>query len=132
MLELLRKYVDSLAGVTEMPRDRAEQLVRDLQKRGETRIQDVQRAVQDVMKRSSRNRQELLRLVRKEIKSQLSSVGVATRDDLERLARRVDAIEGGAAGTSAGSDSASTTAKPRAPRAPRTPKASPGRPSGAT
>ncbi len=98
MLDLLRKYVDSIAGISEMPRERAERLVRDLQKRGEVRARDIQAAVQEVVDRSSRNRQELVRLVQKEIRRQVHALGLATQDDVDRVARRVKALEKGVKG----------------------------------
>jgi polyhydroxyalkanoate synthesis regulator phasin len=82
-----------MVGITEMPRDRAERLVRDLQRRGEVRAKDIQTAVQQVVERSTRNRQELIRLVQKEISRQIHALGLATRDDVDRLARRVKALE---------------------------------------
>lgn len=91
--ELLRKYMDSLVGITEMPRERAEKLVQELQKRGEVRARDLQSAAQHILERSSRNRQELVRLVQKEIRRQIAQLGLATRDDVDKLAKRVRTIE---------------------------------------
>jgi polyhydroxyalkanoate synthesis regulator phasin len=93
MLELFRKYVDSLTGVTEMSRERADKLVRDLQKRGEIRARDLSKATQELVDRSVRNRRELIRLIRKEIRQQINSLGLATQDDIERLSKRVKTLE---------------------------------------
>jgi polyhydroxyalkanoate synthesis regulator phasin len=93
MLEVFRKYVDSLAGVTELRREQAERLVQDLQKRGELRARDLQKAAQDLVDRSLRNRQELLRLIRKEMRRQIHTLGLATQDDLDKLSRRIKALE---------------------------------------
>lgn len=95
MLELMRKYVDALTGITELPRERAERLVHDLQKRGEIRARDLGRAAQDLVERSSRNRRELVRLVQKEIRRQVHALGLATQEDVDRVARRVKALEQG-------------------------------------
>ncbi len=120
MLDVLRRYASSLAGVTELSRDRAEALVRELQDRGEIRSRDVQRAARQLVERSARNRQELVRLVRKEIQRQVKALGLVTREDLDRVARRVKALESGttktrprqaAAKPSGGRGSASSTKK---------------------
>lgn len=93
MIDVLRKYMDSLSGVSEMRRDRAEKFVSELQKRGEVRARDLQKAAQQVVDRSKRNREELVRLIRKEIRRQVQTLGLATKDDVERVARRVRALE---------------------------------------
>lgn len=93
MLDVLRRYASSLAGVTELSKDRAEALVRELQERGEIRSRDLQRSARELVERSARNRQELVRLVRKEIQRQVKALGLVTREDLNRLTRRVKALE---------------------------------------
>lgn len=93
MLELVRKYVEALAGVAELPRERAEKLVRELQKRGELRAKDLQAAAQEIVERSRRNRGELVRLVRKEIRHQVSQLGLARRDEVRKVADRVKDLE---------------------------------------
>lgn len=93
MFDLLRKYMDSLMGITEMPRERAEKLVRDLQERGEIRARDIRKATEDLVERSVRNRRELVGLVQKEIRRQIRSLGLATREDVDKLARRVKTLE---------------------------------------
>lgn len=78
------------SGVAELTRNRAEQLAKDL------------------IARSNKNRGELLRLIRSEISKQLTSLGVATKRDVERLERRVARLEGGGKKSTR---SASTTKK---------------------
>ena len=93
MLDVLRKYMDSLVGITEMPRDRAEKLVRDLQRRGEVRARDISKTAQELVDRSVRNRRELVRLVQKEIGRQVQALGLVTRDEVDKLAGRVAKLE---------------------------------------
>lgn len=113
MLDLVRRYVDSLAGLSEVPRERAEKLVRELAKRGEVRVRDIQRTTQEIVDRSMRNRQELVRLIQKEIKRQVQALGLATRDDVDKVAKRVKDLERAKRSTS--SPRAKTSAKsPRA------------------
>jgi len=91
--EALRKYVDAVASMTEVPRERAEKIVRDLAERGEVRARDLQKAASELAERSARNRQELIGLVRKEIRRQISALGVATKTDVDRLNKRIRALE---------------------------------------
>lgn len=96
MLELLRRYADAIAGFGEVSRERTEKLVADLQHRGEVRAQDVRRVTEQIVERSNRNRRELMSLVQKEIRRQIHALGLATRDDVDKLAKRVKALESGA------------------------------------
>lgn len=75
------------------PRDRAQRIVSDLAKRGESRTKDLQKAARELAERSSRNRRELASLVQKEIRRQIRTLGLATRDEIERLQRRVRELE---------------------------------------
>jgi polyhydroxyalkanoate synthesis regulator phasin len=93
VLDALRRYVDAAVGVTEVPRDRAEKIVKDLAQRGEVRARDIQKAARELAERSARNRRELTGLIRKEIRRQVKGLGLATRDEVERLQRRVRELE---------------------------------------
>jgi polyhydroxyalkanoate synthesis regulator phasin len=92
--DALRKYVDAAVSVTDVPRERAERIFRDLADRGEVRARDLQKVAKEMADRSARNREELARLIRKEIRRQISSLGLATRNDVERLQSRIRKLEG--------------------------------------
>jgi polyhydroxyalkanoate synthesis regulator phasin len=81
MRDDLRRMALFGSGVAELTRHRAEQLAKEL------------------LERSKQNRDDVLNLVRSEIRNQLTALGVATKRDLERLERRVARLEG--AGTRA-------------------------------
>jgi len=93
MLDLFRRYVDSLAGITELPRERAEKLVAELSKRGEVRAKDLQKQAQQLVERSARNRRELVRLVQKEITRQIHVLGLATKAEVDELEKRLRKLE---------------------------------------
>jgi polyhydroxyalkanoate synthesis regulator phasin len=77
MRDDLRRMALIGSGVAELTRHRAEQLAKEL------------------LERSKQNRDDLLNLVRSEIRNQLTALGVATKRDLERLERRVARLESG-------------------------------------
>jgi polyhydroxyalkanoate synthesis regulator phasin len=77
------------------PGGRAQRIVSDLAKRGETRAKDLQKAARELAERSARSRRELAGLIQKEIRRQIRSLGLATRDDIERLQRRLRDLEKG-------------------------------------
>ena len=76
MRDDLRRMAMFGSGVAELTRNRAEQIARDL------------------VERSKQNRDELMRMVRGEIQSQIASLGVPSKRDVERLQRRVERLEG--------------------------------------
>jgi polyhydroxyalkanoate synthesis regulator phasin len=97
-------------------RDRAQRIVSDLAKRGESRAKSLQKQAKEVAERSARSRHELAGLIQKEIRRQIRSLGLATRDEVERLQRRVRQLEGGkparkATGKSSGARSRKPTKK---------------------
>jgi polyhydroxyalkanoate synthesis regulator phasin len=55
--------------------------------------EQVSRAAQEILKWSNRNRERLAEFVRAEVSSQLKSMGVATRDELDALRKRVRELE---------------------------------------
>jgi len=70
------------------------------------------------MEWSNKNRERLTELVRTEVRSQMKQMGIASRDELDALRRRVRALEkaqGGATATA--KRSAATRKTARAPRA---------------
>jgi polyhydroxyalkanoate synthesis regulator phasin len=109
--DALRKYVDAAVSVTDVPRERAERIFRELAERGEVRARDLQKVAKEMADRSARNREELARLIRKEIRRQISQAGVATRTDVERLQARVRKLE---LGPSKSSGEKKPQAKPKA------------------
>jgi len=90
--EMWKRYLDVGVTFTEMTRKRAEEFVRDLVKAGELQQERAQKAVDELVDRSRRNTEELVALVRNEIKSQVSTLGIATKDDIKRLEGRIDRL----------------------------------------
>lgn len=76
-------------------RERTQRVVSDLAKRGETRARGIQKAARQLAERSTRSRHELASLIQKEIRRQIRALGLATREDVERLQRRIRELEKG-------------------------------------
>lgn len=88
----VRKYMEAAIG--KLSPTRAQELARSLMK-GQGKEQ-VTKAAQELLEWSNRNRERLTELVRKEVRSQLKAVGVASRDEVEALRKRVRQLERGA------------------------------------
>jgi polyhydroxyalkanoate synthesis regulator phasin len=87
--DMLRRYLDAGMAFTQLTRARAEGIVKDLVKAGEVQREQTQDRVEDLLERSRKNTDALRDLVRKEIREQLASIGLATKDDIARLERKL-------------------------------------------
>ena len=89
MLDPMRKTIQ--ASFVILSPAKAKALARAMMQ-GQGREQ-VQKTAQDLMDWSARNKERLTGLVREEVRSQLRQMGVATRDEVEALRKRVRELE---------------------------------------
>jgi polyhydroxyalkanoate synthesis regulator phasin len=73
----------------------ADGLVGELARRGEVRARDLQKLARTLIDRAERNRTELTRLVSKEITRQVNTLGLATREEVDALRKRIRELERG-------------------------------------
>jgi len=85
----VRRFMEAAIG--KLSPKRAQELAASLMQ-GQGRDQ-IAKAAQDLMEWSSRNRERVTELVRAEVRSQLKQVGVASRDEVDALRRRVRELE---------------------------------------
>jgi polyhydroxyalkanoate synthesis regulator phasin len=74
---------------TEMRRSRARDLVSELVAQGHVAREQMSGLVDDLVESSRRRRNELRRIVQKEVQRQLGLLGLATKADLAALERRM-------------------------------------------
>ncbi|GIU96597.1 MAG: hypothetical protein KatS3mg013_0400 [Actinomycetota bacterium] len=86
----LRKTIEAALG--QLTPAKAQQLARSWLE-PEARKEQVAKATTELLEWSQRNRERLRTLVRKEIREQLSQIGVATKSELETLRKRVRELE---------------------------------------
>jgi polyhydroxyalkanoate synthesis regulator phasin len=98
----VRKFTEAAAG--KLSPAKAQELAKGLMQ-GQGKEQ-VQKAAQELLDWSNKNRTRVTDLVRKEVSSQLKTFGVASRGDLDALKRRVRELE-------RGGGSKKATAKPK-------------------
>lgn len=84
-----QQYLDAGKAWTEMTRAQAEAVVRDLVKAGDVQQKRAKKAVDELVDRSRKNAEELRKVVRHELQSQISALGIATQEDLARLERKL-------------------------------------------
>jgi polyhydroxyalkanoate synthesis regulator phasin len=89
----LRRISLFASGVGDLTRHRAEQIAKELVKSGEVRRDQAGGWTKMLLDASRENRQELIRFLRSEIRNQVQGLGLATKDDLERMERRLARVE---------------------------------------
>ena len=87
--DLLKRLLDAGMTFTAMTQARAEDLIRDLVRAGEVQAEQAQGVVDELVDRSRRNSERLIDAVRSEIRQQVANLGLATRDDIDRLERKI-------------------------------------------
>ncbi|CAN5461251.1 hypothetical protein BH24ACT7_BH24ACT7_07570 [soil metagenome] len=84
---------DDAEGLGDLTRRAAEALVRMLVRQGEATADRAEQLVTDALARSERNRDALLGAVRAEIEPAVDRLGLVRREELQRLAVRVETLE---------------------------------------
>lgn len=89
MMDQMRSALQLAQSVVEIPKKRAEKIARQMMGGGNLKSTQVGALAEDIVKRSKQNAQMIQSVVSSEIRRQLKTLGVATRDDIERLSRRL-------------------------------------------
>lgn len=87
--DALSRYLEAVTGITKVTRTKAERIVRNLAKQGEAAARNPQELVEQLLQRSQENRDALSGLVRAETRKAIKAMGLATRNDVERLQRQL-------------------------------------------
>lgn len=88
-LEQVRQYMEAAIG--KLSPAKAQELAKSLTK-GQGRDQ-VSKAAKDLVAWSNKNKERLTSMVQTEVKSQLKTIGVASRDEVDALRKRVRELE---------------------------------------
>ena len=92
--DVLKRYIDAGLAFTALTQARAEELVKDLVRMGEVQADQARDAVADLLERSRKNSEKLLETVRTEVRQQITSLGLATQDDLDKIEQRIASVIG--------------------------------------
>ena len=111
----LSRYLDAGAQFVALTRTQARARAKELVAQGQLAQEQVQGFVDDLVDESRKRTEEMLDVVRREIRRQVKTLGIATKDDLARLESR---LAGGgrtkatkAAGAGAGKPAGKTAKK---------------------
>lgn len=90
--DILKRYLDTGLNFTSLTQARAEALVKDLVRAGEIQADQAREAVADLLVRSRRNSEKMLDAVRREVKEQITSLGLVSKVDLDRAEQRLSTL----------------------------------------
>ena len=110
--DVLKRYIDAGLAFTALSQARAEELVKDLVRIGEVQADQAREVVSDLLDRSRKNSERLLDTVRTEVRQQITSMGIATQADLDRIEQRIASVIGT---VSPGGTAAKSAPKKKAP-----------------
>ncbi len=88
-IDVLRRYLEAGAELGQVTRARAESIIKDLVRTGEVQREQTQERIDELVEWSRRNTDNLRQFIRREINSQLSAMGLATKADLAALERKL-------------------------------------------
>ena len=90
MTTLLEKGFLAGIGLLSMTREKAEKLIDELSHEGELQKGEVKQWVDKLSDRGEEERQALRKLIRDELKKALDDMGVATKEDIQKLLDKRD------------------------------------------
>ncbi|NTU65648.1 MAG: polyhydroxyalkanoate synthesis regulator [Chloroflexi bacterium] len=90
MKTLLEKGLLAGLGLLSMTREKAEKLIDELSHEGEVQKGEVKQWVDKLSDRGEEERQALRKLVRDEMKKVLDEMGLATKEDIQKLMEKRD------------------------------------------
>ena len=85
MKSVLEKGFLAGIGLLSMTREKAQKVIDELTHEGELQKNEVKEWVDQLSSRGEEERQALRRLVRDEVKKVLDEMGLATKDDIQKL-----------------------------------------------
>jgi polyhydroxyalkanoate synthesis regulator phasin len=77
--------------LSNMTRDRAQKIVKELVKSGEIQREQAAKRVEELMERSRKSTEELMELISKEVRRQVKQLRLVTLDDLQKMLERLGA-----------------------------------------
>jgi polyhydroxyalkanoate synthesis regulator phasin len=121
--DVFKRYLDAALEFSALTQSRAEALVKDLVKAGEVQADQARDTVSELLERSRKNSEKLIETVRTEVKGQISSLGLASKEDIDKLEKRLSSLVEAATGPVRKAAAKATPAKKPAAKKPVAKKA---------
>jgi polyhydroxyalkanoate synthesis regulator phasin len=91
--DLIKRYLDTGIAYTQLTQSKAQSIVKDLVKTGEVQTEQAQALANALVERSRKNTEKLVATVRKEVRDQVSNLGLATQADIARLEKQIASLK---------------------------------------
>ncbi|MDQ1910098.1 phasin family protein [Paenibacillus sp. GD4] len=93
MNDLFRKALSLGVGITVLSKEKIEQLVEDLVKKGDVAPDESKELVTRLVEKGEQQQSEIKRMVREQLQKVMSELQVATKEDIARLEQRIEKLE---------------------------------------
>jgi len=93
MLDLIHKLVYAGIGFAALTEQKAQEIVAELEKRGDVSSAEGKKLVQELMDKAHRHREQFEKAVRDEVKKLLDKMPCASRQDLDEIRTRLERLE---------------------------------------
>lgn len=93
MIDLLKKTVLLGLGAITVTKDKVEVLVDELIKKGELAKDERSKAIQDLLKKAAEQEKILIDKISTEVNKAIAKLGIPTKQDLERLEKKIDTLK---------------------------------------
>jgi polyhydroxyalkanoate synthesis regulator phasin len=93
MFDLIKKTMLTGVGLAAMTREKAEELAKELIKKGELSEKEGKELVDDLLKKSEQAKKDLEKKMKDMVKKALKKMDVATKKDIARLEKKIRNIK---------------------------------------
>jgi len=93
MRTLIKRSLLVGIGLLSMTQGKARQVIDELVKKGEIRRDEMESFIEDLAQRGEEERQALRKLVHDEITHTIDEMGLATKDDVQKLSAEIRKLE---------------------------------------
>ena len=93
MFDLLKKTILTGIGIASMTKDKIEKLGKKISEESKLTAEEGKKFVNDLLKQSEKARENLEAQVQKFVKNALEKLDIPTREDLNRLEKRIKKLE---------------------------------------
>ena len=91
--DLLNRSIDAGREARGKAQERIEGLLDDLTKAAQEQREQVQQIAQDLFDKSQKSSEQVLKVMDREIRAQISHLGLATKADIRRLEKKIEALQ---------------------------------------
>lgn len=91
--DLVRKSFLAGIGAISITREKAEDLVNELSRRGQMSREEARGLVDEMVERGEKEREEMNRTIRQQVRKSVEDMGLASKEDVHELIHRIEVLE---------------------------------------